>query len=91
MPVASLDDVVADPHLADVDFWHETDHPTEGRIRTMNPPYRLAASPPSIRRPAPRYAEHTRDVLAELGYDEEGIDRIIAEGAAIAGSDGTAD
>ena len=83
MPISSLEDVVADPHLADVDFWHEIDHPTEGRIRLMNPPYSFTQSQPSIRRPPPRFAEHTREILAELGYDDEAADRLIDDGAAI--------
>lgn len=85
MRISSLEDVVADPHLAEVGFWHEVEHPTEGRLRLMNPPYTLARSPAEIRRPPPRYAEHTRAVLAELGYDEDAIERMIEAGAAVDG------
>lgn len=83
MPVASLEDVVADKHLAEVGFWHEIDHPTEGRIRLMNPPYSLSKTPPSIRRAPPRYGEHTREILAELGYDAKAVDALIASGGAV--------
>ena len=88
MRIASLEDVVADPHLAEVGFWHEIDHPTEGRLRLMNPPYTLSKTPAEIHRPPPRYAEHTRAVLAELGYDGAAIERMIAAGAAIDGPGG---
>jgi len=83
MPIASLEQVVADPHLAEVGFWHERDHPTEGRLRLMNPPYALARTPAEIRRPPPRYAEHTRAILTELGYDKAAIDALIASGGAV--------
>ncbi|MCG8548585.1 MAG: CoA transferase [Alphaproteobacteria bacterium] len=83
MPISSLDDVVADPHLADVGFWREIDHPTEGRLRLMNPPYSFTQSQPSIRRPPPRFAEHTREILSELGYDDTAAERLIDDGAAI--------
>ncbi len=83
MPISSLEEVVADPHLAEVGFWHEIDHPTEGRLRLMNPPYALPRSPASIRRAPPRYAEHTREVLAELGYDAAEIDALIGGGGAL--------
>ncbi len=83
MPIASLEDVVADPHLAEVGFWHEIDHPSEGRIRLMNPPYTLSRTPPSIRRAPPRYGEHTREILAELGYEQAAIDALIAGGGAV--------
>lgn len=84
MPIASLDEVVADPHLDDVGFWHETDHPTEGRIRLMNPPYSFTKSQPTIRRPPPKFAEHTREILSELGYDDDAADGLIDTGAAFA-------
>lgn len=80
MPISSLEDVVADPHLAEVDFWKEIDHPTEGRIRLMNPPYALDKTPAAINRAPPRYAEHTREILEELGYSEDEVDAVIASG-----------
>jgi len=88
MRISSLDDVVADPHLAEVGFWHAVDHPTEGRLRLMNPPYTLSKTPAEIRRPPPRYAEHTRAILAELGYSDDAIERMIEAGAAVDGPGG---
>ncbi len=85
MPIARLEDVVADPHLADVGFWHEVDHPTEGRLRLMNPPVTLARTPAEIRRPPPRFAEHTRAILTELGYGADAIEQLIESGAAVDG------
>ena len=82
MPISSLDEVVADPHLADVGFWHEADHPTEGPIRLMNPPVGLSASPADIRRLPARFGEHTREILGELGYGPGEIEALIASGAA---------
>jgi crotonobetainyl-CoA:carnitine CoA-transferase CaiB-like acyl-CoA transferase len=83
MPISTLDDVVADGHLADVGFWRETEHPSEGRVRLMNPPYTLTKSPATVRREPPRFGEHTRAILAEHGYDADTIARLLAEGAAI--------
>jgi len=87
MPISTLEDVVADPHLADVGFWHEFDHPSEGRVRLMNPPYSLSKTPAKINRPPPRFGQHTRTVLAELGYGEAEIQRLIDAGAVIAAPD----
>jgi crotonobetainyl-CoA:carnitine CoA-transferase CaiB-like acyl-CoA transferase len=85
MPISSLEDVVADEHLADVGFWREFDHPTEGVIRLMKPPYTLSKSPAEIHRPPPKFGEHTRTILAEHGFDADAIETLVAEGAALDG------
>jgi crotonobetainyl-CoA:carnitine CoA-transferase CaiB-like acyl-CoA transferase len=73
-----------DPHLADVGFFDWIDHPSEGRIRTMNVPGTWSGTPPSIRRHAPLLGENTRELLAEAGYAPADIDRNLASGAASA-------
>jgi crotonobetainyl-CoA:carnitine CoA-transferase CaiB-like acyl-CoA transferase len=88
MPISSLEDVVADPHLAEVGFWKELDHPTEGRLRLMNPPYSFTKTPADIRRMPPRYAEHTREVLTEIGYDAAEADALIESGAVLERGEG---
>ena len=40
-----------------------------------------SGTPPTIRRLAPRLGEHSREVLAEAGYDAGEIDRLIDTGA----------
>jgi crotonobetainyl-CoA:carnitine CoA-transferase CaiB-like acyl-CoA transferase len=71
-----------DPHLADVGFFDWIDHPSEGRIRTMNVPGTWSGTPPSIRRLAPLLGDNTRSLLAEAGYAPADIDRMLASGAA---------
>ncbi len=66
-PVNSAEDLVADPHLEATGFWHEVDHPTEGRLRMMGIPLHFSDTPGSIRRLAPNLGEHTQEVLGELG------------------------
>ena len=83
MHINSLEEVVSDPHLADVGFWVETDHPTEGRIRLMRPPYTLSKTPPDIRTLAPSFGQHTAEVLTELGYSEAQIAAMLEAGAAM--------
>jgi crotonobetainyl-CoA:carnitine CoA-transferase CaiB-like acyl-CoA transferase len=84
MQINSLQEVVDDPHLADVGFWHEADHPTEGKIRMMKPPYTLTKSPATIRTMPPRFGEHTGDILRELGYSPEQIAAMLKAGSAVA-------
>ena len=78
----SLDDILADPHLAAIGYFREVEHPTEGRIRLPAVPSEWSESPPEYRRPAPRFGEHTREVLREAGFGENEIEAMLAGGAA---------
>ena len=68
-PVHSLDELLHDPHLAATQFWHEFDHPTEGRLVQPGLPVRFSATPASIRRPPPALGEHTAEVFKEFGIE----------------------
>ncbi|HYT47478.1 MAG TPA: CoA transferase, partial [Burkholderiales bacterium] len=59
----SLDDIVADPHLAAIGYLRTVEHPTEGRIKSLAVPSEWSESAPEYRRHAPRLGEHTREVL----------------------------
>ena len=77
MPVNRLEDLTSDPHLAATGFFVDSDHPTEGRVRTTAPPIRFSATPASAtRRPVPKLGADTREVLGEAGLSEAEIDAI---------------
>ncbi|MGI9381874.1 MAG: CaiB/BaiF CoA transferase family protein, partial [Methyloligellaceae bacterium] len=83
MPINSLEDLLEDPHLTATDFFIQHEHPSEGRLRTMAIPTRLAATPGEpTRRPAPRLGEHSREILLEAGLAEGALADLIASGAA---------
>ena len=72
----SLDDIVADPHLAAIGYLDAVEHPSEGRIKSLELPSEWSGSPPEYRRHAPRLGEHTREVLREAGLSEDKIDQL---------------
>lgn len=73
-PAHSIEDLLDDPHLAAVDFFQTSEHPTEGGLRLMRQPVRFSATPASIYRHPPTLGEHTREVLAEFGLDDGASD-----------------
>ena len=79
----SIDDLLEDPHLSDVGFYREADHPSEGRILYTKVANTFSGGMREETLPAPRLGEQTRAVLAELGYSEAAIDAMLASGAAI--------
>jgi len=79
-PTHDFSSLVADPHLQDIGFFSEVDHPAVGRIRQMAVPSEWSATPPSIRLQAPTLGQHSREVLREVGYDDATIDRLRARG-----------
>ena len=77
-PVNSLDDVLDDPHLADVGMFTEIDHPSEGRLLNVRSPFRSGAESDDV--PAPMLGADTRALLLELGYATGEIDALVAAG-----------
>ena len=75
--VNSLDDLFTDPHLEAVGFWLDFDHPTEGKLKMPGFPAKFSKTPATIRKHAPNFGEHSLEILAEAGIDEETIKQMI--------------
>ena len=82
-PVHTPQTLLEDPHIAEVGLFEAVEHPTEGTIRPAGIASRWSASQPAVLRQAPRLGEHTREILAELGFDGAQIDELLADGAAL--------
>ena len=80
--VLSLDEALHGPQAAERGIHPEKNAGAESAAEPMvGPALKLSRNPASIRTRPPRFGEHTRSILVELGYDERQIRRMEREGA----------
>jgi crotonobetainyl-CoA:carnitine CoA-transferase CaiB-like acyl-CoA transferase len=70
-PINDLAAVFSDPQVLARAMVETVEHPTIGPVRVTGVPYKLAATPGSIRMAPPLLGQHTDEVLAWLGYDAD--------------------
>jgi glutaryl-CoA transferase len=75
-PINTVAEVLEDPHIHAREMVKELTHPEYGPLRYVGIPVKLSDTPGELQGPPPRFGEHNRNVLAELGYDEHGIDQL---------------
>ncbi|QKY19145.1 CoA transferase [Halolamina sp. CBA1230] len=84
VPVGRIRDVLEafdDPQAEARGMRQRVTHPTAGEIELPGSPMQFAEYAATARRHPPLLGEHTEEVLAELGYSENEIDRLREEGA----------
>jgi crotonobetainyl-CoA:carnitine CoA-transferase CaiB-like acyl-CoA transferase len=80
-PVNKTSDMAADPQVLAREMVIEVDHPKAGRVKAIGHPVKFSETRAESKRPAPLLGQHTREVLADLGYDDARIDELAREGA----------
>jgi crotonobetainyl-CoA:carnitine CoA-transferase CaiB-like acyl-CoA transferase len=80
-PILDMKEVFEDPQIKHLGMVVEMTHPKMGKVRLVDSPIRMSATPPQMRMAPPTIGEHTQHVLQELGYDERAIDELKAAGA----------
>lgn len=69
-----------DKHVNEAEFFHKMDFPGVAKpVPVLQEPVKLSRTPLTIRRRAPTLGEHTDDILTELGYDAEAIEKLRAD------------
>ena len=80
-PVNRIGDMLADPQVAAREMVVEVEHPRAGATKALGFPIKFSATPGSVTRPAPLLGEHTREILAALGYSGAEVDALFGAGA----------
>jgi len=80
-PVNRIGDMLADPQVRAREMVVEVDHPKAGRVNAIGHPIKFSETPGAVTRAAPLLGQHTRSVLAELGYGEGEIEELVRAGA----------
>ncbi|WP_309113715.1 formyl-CoA transferase [Saccharothrix sp.] len=79
-PILSTKELIEDETLRELGTVVEVEHPERGAYKTVGSPLKLSASPVDVGR-SPLLGEHNAEVLAELGYLPEQLERLKAAGA----------
>jgi crotonobetainyl-CoA:carnitine CoA-transferase CaiB-like acyl-CoA transferase len=80
-PVLDIAQMHADPQALAREMIVETTHPTAGKLKAIGLPIKFSDTPGGVRKAAPLFGEHTREVLCEHGFSNAEIDQMAEQGA----------
>ncbi|MDX1487545.1 MAG: CaiB/BaiF CoA-transferase family protein, partial [Acidiferrobacterales bacterium] len=80
-PVLTLSECMENEQLRAREMFVVDRHPTEGDVPQLAFPVKFSEFAFSIERSAPLHGEHSREILAEAGYNEQRISELEAAGA----------
>ena len=83
-PVLNVNEMHQNPHTLARDMVVDLSHSKLGTVKSIGLPVKFSETPGRVVSGAPVYGQHTREVLAEYGYDYGEIDKLIAKGAVAA-------
>ena len=78
-PVAELPELIRDPQMEAMNAWAVIEG-AEGPFRTLNTPFEIAGADIGPRGPAPKTGQHTLEVLRELGWSDDELAELAAQG-----------
>lgn len=80
-PVLEVGQMHADPQALAREMIVETVHPQAGGVKAIGLPIKFSDTPGGVRRAAPIFGQHTREVLHDHGFSDTEIDRLLVQKA----------
>jgi crotonobetainyl-CoA:carnitine CoA-transferase CaiB-like acyl-CoA transferase len=80
-PVLTIGEMHAHPHTLAREMVVEVDHARAGPVKALGLPVKFSRTPGKVESGAPLLGQHSREVLAEIGYAPAEIEGLMAEGS----------
>jgi len=82
-PINTMRDLLDHPHTAARGIIIDYEHPQLGALKTVAQPIVFDGEERKVTRPPPLHGQHSREILAEIGYSTEAIDRLARDGMVV--------
>ncbi len=80
VPLYNVAEVLGDPQVRHLDMVEEVAHPQAGKLQFVGGPVRYDGLAKKQSTPPPLVGEHSTAILKELGYDQNDVDGLVAQG-----------
>jgi formyl-CoA transferase/CoA:oxalate CoA-transferase len=78
-PIYSVDKIFSDPQVLHRQMMKELDHTKVGKVKVTGIPVKLSDTPGEVKTPPPFLGEHTQEVLKDLGYGDQDLEKLRKE------------
>ncbi|MBO6783912.1 MAG: CoA transferase [Alphaproteobacteria bacterium] len=85
-PIYDIGEMFSDPQVEHLGLAQPLTSPALGEMRFVRQPISLSRTPSSFAVAPPEVGEHTREILADLGYDDAAVDALHDGGVVSSGS-----
>ena len=77
-PINTFNDLKVHPHLTQLNFFSQFEHPSEGTLEIMDTGLRINREKLGLHRHQPKLGEHSESVLSEAGMSSTEIEEALA-------------